>query len=126
MNSGKSKVTLVIGASENPARYSNMAIQLLKSEGFSVEALGKRTGEISGTPIQTKSICENFSQIDTITLYINPKIQTEYYDFIIELNPKRVLFNPGTENKDLQVKLTENKIEWEEACTLILLRSKQY
>lgn len=126
MNSNKSKVTLVIGASENPSRYSNMAIKLLKSEGFLVEALGKRTGDVSGIPIQTDSNCENFSQIDTITLYVNPKIQEEYYDFIMKLNPKRVIFNPGTENPDLQAKLTENSIDWEEACTLVLLRSKQY
>ncbi|MEZ4804003.1 MAG: CoA-binding protein [Bacteroidia bacterium] len=126
MNSNESKATLVIGASENPNRYSNMAIKLLKAKGFLVEALGKRTGEVSGIPIQTESKCENFSQIDTITLYINPKIQLKYYEFIMELKPKRVIFNPGTENADLQEHLSERGIDWEEACTLVLLHSKQY
>lgn len=126
MNINKSKTTLVMGASENPERYSNMAIQLLKSYGHPVRALGKKNGIVNGIKIETEAICENFSQIDTISLYLNPQNQKEYLKFIVCVKPKRVVFNPGTENPELYDILDANQIEWEEACTLVLLHTGQF
>jgi predicted CoA-binding protein len=120
------KTTLVIGASENVNRYSNMAMKLLKVYGHPVLALGKQKGEVDGTIIETVSNCFKNSQIDTITLYLNPQNQVKYYQDIIDLKPQRVIFNPGTENDELAEKLSENGIASEEACTLVLLRSGQY
>ena len=120
------KTTLVIGASENVNRYSNMAMKLLKVYGHPVLALGKQKGEVDGITIETVSNCFKNSQIDTITLYLNPQNQVKYYQDIIDLKPQRVIFNPGTENDELAQKLTENGIDSEEACTLVLLRSGQY
>lgn len=126
MNNSESKTTLIIGASENPERYSNMAIRLLKSYGHSVRALGRKNGMVDGIKIETDSNCENFSHIDTISLYINPFHQAEFANLITCIKPKRVIFNPGTENDEMTSILDSNNIEWEEACTLVLLRSGQY
>lgn len=126
MNINKSKTTLVIGASENPERYSNMAIKLLNSYGHPVRAIGRKIGIVAGIPIEIETKCEIFSQIDTISLYLNPKNQKEYLDFIVCVKPKRVVFNPGTENPDLYDMLDANDIEWEEACTLVLLQTGQF
>jgi len=126
MNKNEGKTTLVIGASENPERYSNMAMRLLKHYGHPVIAIGRRAGSVDGMAIQTLSNCKELSQIDTITLYVNPFHQAEFEDLILGLQPRRVLFNPGTENPDLYEKLNENGIAFEEACTLVLLRSGQF
>ncbi|MGO3183290.1 MAG: CoA-binding protein [Aequorivita sp.] len=118
------KKTLVLGASLNPDRYSNLAINRLVNHGHTVEAVGLRKGEVAGVTISTEK--EDFKDIDTVTLYLNPKRQEEYYDYIISLNPKRVIFNPGTENPDFYKILKENNIENEVACTLVLLGTDQY
>ena len=118
------KKTLVLGASMNPNRYSNLAINRLINYGHKVEAVGLRRGEIAGITISTEK--ENFDAIDTVTLYLNPKRQAEYYNYIVSLNPKRVIFNPGTENPELYKILKENNIESEVACTLVLLGTNQY
>lgn len=118
------KKTLVLGASLNPDRYSNLAINRLVNHGHTVEAVGLRKGEVAGVTISTEK--EDFKDIDTVTLYLNPKRQEEYYDYIISLNPKRVIFNPGTENPDFYKLLKENNIENEVACTLVLLGTDQY
>jgi hypothetical protein len=118
------KKTLVIGASTNPSRYSYRAIQQLTVYGHPVLAIGNKEGEVSGVKITTeKAIIEN---IDTITLYLNENNQKSFYDYILELKPKRVLFNPGTENEELQNLLTKHHIAFEEACTLVLLGTGQY
>ncbi|MFM6983802.1 MAG: CoA-binding protein [Chitinophagaceae bacterium] len=126
MNNQTPKTTLVVGASENVNRYSNMAMKLLKTYGHPVLALGKQKGEVDGIPIETLSNCFENSQIDTITLYLNPQNQVKYYQELINLKPKRVIFNPGTENEEFEQKLRANNIETEEACTLVLLRSGQF
>jgi predicted CoA-binding protein len=92
----KNKKTLVIGATTKPERAAFKAIEMLVAKGNSVLALGQNTGEIAGIKINTKAI--PVKKIDTISLYINPSRQKEYYNYIIEAKPKRVLFNPGTEN----------------------------
>ncbi len=120
----KSMKTLVIGASVNPERYSNKAIQLLKANGHQVVAIGNREGIAHG--IQITKIKESFTDIDTVTLYINPRIQSEYYQYILDLHPRRIIFNPGTENPELSDLAEENGILTENACTLVLLNLKQF
>lgn len=119
----ENKTTLVIGASENPDRYSNMAIRLLRKHNFEVTALAKRNGKVCDVSIQTEFPEGN---IHTVTLYIGRHRQAEYYSKIITLNPKRVIFNPGTENPELYTLLGQNGIEAVKACTLFLLSSGQY
>lgn len=119
-----SKKTLVMGASENVQRYSNMAIRKLKQFGHEIKAYGLRNGEVEGVVIETNLL--PYEDLDTVTLYLNPKNQQPYYDYILSLKPNRVIFNPGTENPDFYKMLVENKIAFEEACTLVLLNTKQY
>lgn len=118
------KKTLVIGASTNQSRYAYMAIQKLTAYGHPVVAIGKKEGEVSGVKFTTEKVM--FDDIDTITLYLNESNQKSYYDYILDLKPKRVLFNPGTENEELQKLLTKNNISFEEACTLVLLSIGKY
>ncbi|HSQ47154.1 MAG TPA: CoA-binding protein [Lutibacter sp.] len=118
------KKTLVIGASTNPSRYSFMAIQKLTNYGHPVFAIGNKEGEVSGVRITIEKVM--FEDIDTITLYLNENNQKSFYDYILDLKPKRVLFNPGTENEELQNLLSKNKIAFEEACTLVLLSIGKY
>lgn len=118
------KKTLVIGASENPARYSNMAMNRLKDHDHPVVAIGKKTGTVAGIPIQTGQAEQD--NIDTVTLYINPLLQKEYYDYILSLHPKRIIFNPGTENDELAELAARKGIQPVEACTLVLLATGQY
>ncbi|KAB1069472.1 CoA-binding protein [Tamlana haliotis] len=118
------KKTLVIGASLKPTRYSHLAIQSLVSKEMEVVAFGLRKGEVSGVEIDTTLI--PYKNIDTVTLYLNPTRQKEYYDYIITLNPKRVIFNPGTENPEFYELLKERDIFYETACTLVLLSTNQY
>ncbi len=118
------KKTLVLGASLKPYRYSNIAIKRLVENNIEVMAIGLRKGEVAGVQIETGK--PDFDAIDTITLYINAQRQEEYYEYLIALEPKRILFNPGTENKVFEMLLEENKIMFEQACTLVLLSTQQY
>ncbi len=118
------KKIVVIGASTNLDRYSNKAVKLLVQKGYNVFAIGKTQGTIEGVEILNEKIL--FQDIDTVTLYLNPINQKEYFDYIIALNPKRVIFNPGTENHLFYKILEENAIEVEIACTLVLLTTNQF
>ena len=118
------KKTLVLGASLKPERYSNIAIQRLKTYNHEVKAFGLRKGDVSGVVIDTELL--EYESIDTVTLYLNPKRQEAYYDYIIGLKPNRVIFNPGTENPTFYKLLDKNDIEYEAACTLVLLGTGQY
>lgn len=118
------KKTLVIGASEKPERYSNKAIKALKQNGHPVVAIAPRKGEVDGVSFETEK--KTFQDIDTVTLYVGPRIQPEYYDYILKLNPKRVIFNPGTENAEFYTKLKSQDIQAVEACTLVLLSIGAY
>ncbi|MGF2411784.1 CoA-binding protein [Ferruginibacter sp.] len=120
----KTKKTLVIGASENPARYSNLAVKKLTANNHPVIALGKKAGSINSNIIETEK--KQFENIDTVTLYLNPINQKEYYDYILSLKPKRIIFNPGTENDELATLAQNNGIVAQEACTLVLLSTGQY
>lgn len=120
----KNKKTLVLGASANPSRYSNMAINRLVSYDQPVVALGLKEAEVAGVKIQTKQV--PFTNVDTVTLYLNPQRQKEYYNYITGLQPKRVIFNPGTENPELYQLLKANGVKVEVACTLVMLSTGQY
>lgn len=118
------KKTLVLGASTNPSRYSNIAIKRLVSNNFKVRALGKIEGEVSG--VQILNYKKIFDNINTVTIYLSAKNQKDYYDYILTLKPERVIFNPGTENIELEELLNKNNISFERACTLVLLSIGEY
>ncbi|MFT5254060.1 MAG: putative CoA-binding protein [Flavobacteriales bacterium] len=120
----KNKKTLVLGASTKSDRYAFKAITMLVDKGHSVLAIGQNSGEVAGIKIQTKAI--PLKNIDSITLYLNPLRQRDYYNYIIEARPKRVIFNPGTENPEFYQLLELNNIKAEVACTLVLLSTNQY
>ncbi len=118
------KKTLVLGASENPQRYSYLAIESLLHKDQPVVAIGKKEGKVFGVDIHKEKI--PFEDVDTITLYLNPANQKQYYDYILSLNPKRIIFNPGTENRELASLARNNGIEVMNACTLVMLSTNQY
>ena len=118
------KKTLVLGASANPARYSFLAINRLRAHDHPVVAVGKKNGQVLDVPISTDHVAA--ADVDTIALYLNPRNQVEYYDYILDINPKRIIFNPGTENDELIQKARENNIEPVIGCTLVMLSTNQY
>lgn len=120
----KLKKTLVLGASDNPARYSYLAIGRLLQKGHPVVAIGSKKVIVEGVDVETSP--KPFKDVDTVTLYLNPLHQQPYYDYIISLHPKRVIFNPGAENEELELILRENNVPFMEACTLVLLSTGQY
>jgi predicted CoA-binding protein len=118
------KKTLVLGASDNPARYSNLAINSLKQHGHPVVAIGRKDTSVAGIDVSKEK--KDFEDVDTVTLYLNETHQKEYYDYILSLKPKRIIFNPGAENVELEKLAKENNIKTQEACTLVLLSTGQY
>lgn len=118
------KKTLIIGASPNPMRYAYKAAQMLKSKGHTIVNIGIKKGEVAGVDIEAPD--QIYEDIHTITLYIGPQLQEGYFDYILKTKPKRVIFNPGTENDELEALLKENAIQPVEACTLVLLSTGQY
>jgi uncharacterized protein len=118
------KKTLVLGASPNPARYSYLAVNKLARYNHPVIGIGRRKGMVGDVEINTDQ--EPLTDIDTITLYLNPQNQKQYYDYILSLKPKRIIFNPGTENPELYKLARENNIQVLEACTLVMLSTGQY
>lgn len=118
------KKTLVMGASTDPGRYSYKAIKMLQRYGHPVVAVGRKADELDGLKIEKEHI--EFDGVDTVTLYLNPMNQRQYYDYILGLKPKRVIFNPGTENPELYTLLRQNNIEIEIGCTLVMLSVNHY
>lgn len=118
------KKTFVLGATTNPERYAFKAVKNLLANGHEVIAYGIKEGQIDGHQITTK--LDQYRDIDTVTLYIGPARQPEYYDYILSLSPKRVIFNPGTENDEFIELCKSKNIEAEVACTLVLLSIGQY
>lgn len=119
-----SKKTLVLGASDNPARYSYLAIQRLRNHGHPVAGIGRKNTKVGDVLIEKEKL--PIEGVDTVTLYLNPTHQREYYDYIISLKPRRIIFNPGTENEELKKIATKNNIQTLEACTLVMLSTGQY
>jgi len=118
------KKTLIIGATPNADRYAYRAAHMLTSKGHPIVNIGIKQGEVAGVKIE--KLGEVYDDIDTITLYIGPDLQSGYEDYILETKPKRVIFNPGTENPKFEKMLDQNDIEPVEACTLVLLSIGQY
>ena len=118
------KKTLVLGASDNPSRYSYLAVQRLVSHGHPVVALGRKHSFVSTIEINLEK--KQWDNIDTVTVYLNPAHQQQYYDYILSLKPKRIIFNPGAENEELMTLAEENGINTIEACTLVMLSTNQY
>lgn len=118
------KKTLVLGASDNPSRYSYLAIRKLRSREHPVEAIGKFNTQVDDVKITKEKT--PFTDIDTVTLYLNPMHQRDYYDYILSLHPKRIIFNPGAENDELAELARKNNIQPVEACTLVMLSTNQY
>lgn len=116
--------TLVFGASPNPDRYACKAILMLRKFGVPVKAFGLRQGTVAEVKIDTN--LKPYKNIHTVTLYLNPKRQSVYIDYILNLNPKRVIFNPGTENPAFFKVLDQHNISYEMSCTLVLLSTNQY
>ena len=118
------KKTLVLGASDNPARYSFIAIERLRQYGHPVVAIGRRNSKVGDVEITKDKIPH--TDVDSITLYLNANHQKEYYDYIVSLHPKRIIFNPGAENEELEDLAHNNGIKTMKACTLVLLSTNQY
>ncbi|MCP9762618.1 CoA-binding protein [Lacihabitans soyangensis] len=119
------KKTLVLGASTKPGRYALMAAERLLQKGHTIELLGKNIGNVGGVDIKTNTD-EIEKDIDTVTVYLSEPNQQEYEDFLLKMKPKRVIFNPGAENLDLEAKLEAQGTEVIEACTLVMLGTGQY
>ncbi|MEO8471710.1 MAG: CoA-binding protein [Chryseolinea sp.] len=120
------KKTLVIGATDNPARYAYLAANMLAEYNHEVVPMGIKKGQVAGKDILNIREKPNVENVDTITLYIGPRHQPEWYDYLVGLKPRRIIFNPGTENEEFEKLAEEKGIKVEEACTLVLLRSKQF
>jgi uncharacterized protein len=124
MTSDQSKATLVIGASDNPERYSYLAVNRLRSKGHPVVAIGSKRVKVADVAVETTK--KDFPGIDTVTLYLSPGLQKEYYDYILSLHPRRIIFNPGTENNELAALARAHGIIPMEACTLVMLSTGQF
>jgi len=116
--------TLILGATNNPARYAYLAAHRLVEAGHEIVNIGIKKGEVAGVPIIAASA--PLSDIHTVTLYLGPKLQVQYYDYLIKTKPKRIIFNPGTENQELVALAKANGIEPVNACTLVLLSTGQF
>ncbi|MBC7447247.1 MAG: CoA-binding protein [Hymenobacteraceae bacterium] len=119
-----SKKTVVIGASPNPARYAYVATQRLRRAGHEVVAVGLRPGQVGDVELRTDRPA--VPDVDTVTLYVGPQHQPAWHAYILGLRPKRIIFNPGTENEELDQAARAQGIETEEACTLVMLASGTY
>jgi len=118
------KKTLVLGASDRPGRYSYLAVNKLRGNGHPVIAIGRKAAKVGDVEIATGK--QEVTGIDTVTLYLNPMHQKEYYDYIVSLHPRRIIFNPGAENPELVTLARANGIEPVEGCTLVMLGTGQY
>lgn len=116
--------TLVLGASSDPERYSYRAIRDLRKNGHPVLAIGRQAARVDDVTIHDGPVTQE--NIDTVTLYLLPRHQVAYYDYLLSLHPRRIIFNPGTENPELQQRAQANGIQTLEACTLVLLHTGQY
>jgi uncharacterized protein len=116
--------TLILGATPNPDRYAYRAAISLQKNGHEIVLVGIKQGQINGVTIQNGM--PDVKHVHTVTLYVGPQNQRQYYDYILSLKPKRVIFNPGTENSEFENLLQQNKIEPVIACTLVMLSVGNY
>jgi len=120
------KKTVIIGATPNPSRYAYLAAQMLREYNHEIVPVGIKKGNVQGSDILDLTQKPEISDVDTVTLYIGPQHQPEWYTYILSLKPKRIIFNPGTENEEFELLAESKGIEALEACTLVMLRSRQY
>ena len=118
------KKTLILGATPNSGRYAYLAANRLVKAGHDIINIGIKKGEVAGVPIEPAG--DIYPDVNTITLYIGPQNQPPLYDYILNTHPKRIIFNPGTENRELRKMANEKGIETEYACTLVMLSTGQY
>ncbi len=121
-----SKKTVIVGATTNTGRYAYLAAEMLAQYKHEIVPIGIKTGDVFGNKIldiRQKPVIEN---VDTVTLYIGPQHQPEWYNYIFSLKPKRIIFNPGTENRIFEQLAEEQGIEVLQACTLVMLRTGQF
>lgn len=121
-----SKKTVIIGATDNPSRYAYLAAENLQARHYEFVPVGIKKGNVLGQPILDLSTRPAIPDVDTVTLYVGPRNQAEWYDYILSLAPKRIIFNPGTENPEFQQMAAAAGLEVTEACTLVMLRTGQY
>ena len=122
--SSSTKKTLVLGASANPSRYSYLAINKLRQFKHPVEGIGKQEGRVADVEIGTQQ--KEMNDVDTVTMYLSAANQKPYYDYVLALRPKRIIFNPGAENNELSALAKAKGIQPIEACTLVMLSTGQY
>ncbi len=115
----------ILGASNKPARYSNQAVVLLSEKGHTVFPIHPALAEIDGHLV-FKRLADIPVAMDTVTMYVSPAHQTNLADELIAAAPRRVIFNPGTENPELEKRLAEGGIDVIQACTLVMLRTGQF
>ncbi|MDR3712723.1 MAG: CoA-binding protein [Puia sp.] len=118
------KLTIVLGASDNPNRYSFRTLNRLRDKRHPVIAIGRKKVRVADVDIQTEAPA--LEGVDTVTLYLNRGNQRDYYDYLLSLNPKRIIFNPGAENPELSILAKAQGIEVVNACTLVLLSTGQF
>ncbi len=116
--------TVVLGATPDVSRFANRAVKMLKAHGHQVIPVGQKKGEIDGLPIHNDQ--PQLQDVDTVSLYIGSRNQSDIYDYVVSLKPRRVIFNPGTENREFEDKLKEAGIETVEHCTLVMLGSNTF
>jgi len=118
------KKTLILGATPDPSRYAYLAANRLTGKGHTIVNVGQKTGEVAGVAIEKPDTIHD--DIDTITMYVGTRNQEPLYDYILATHPKRIIFNPGTENRELQKMANERGIETVYACTLVMLSIGEY
>jgi predicted CoA-binding protein len=123
---GIHKKTVILGASNNPARFSYLAANRLKQKKYEFVPVGIKRGSVAGEEILDIRQKPSVGDVDTITLYMNPRNQVPYYDYILQLNPRRIIFNPGTENPELAELARNHHIETIFSCTLVMLNQDAY
>ncbi len=116
--------TLILGATPNPSRFAFLAANKLVKHGHEIVNVGIKSGEVAGSVILNG--LPEVEKVDTVTLYLGPKHQPPYYDWLLGMAPRRIIFNPGTENAELAMLARQNGVATEMACTLVLLGSGQY
>lgn len=118
------KKTLVLGATPDSSRYAYLAANRLVRTGHTIVNVGIKTGDVAGVPIEKPEAIHD--DIDTVTLYVGTRNQPPLYDYILATNPRRIIFNPGTENSELKQLARERGIETVSACTLVMLATGEY
>lgn len=118
------KKTMVLGATPNRKRFAHICVKSLMRYDYPVIPVGIKEGKIAGVPIQVGK--PQIKDLDTVTVYLNPENQKDYYDYLINLGPRRIILNPGAENEELRAIAEKEGIDVIEDCTLVMLNSGQF